>query len=201
MKNSKLSPQKKSGHVKNIFLSLAGLFLLFFASCSKDNSLSLSSDQPESGARKAILPGRSYETIKINHEANLTLSPDYSVTINTNGLVTYEGRAYVRVKGKIQFDISREMLKKLDNIFALSIIQDAQLVSQARLGNPAIPEHVIVTTTYFNGKDPAKIWIDNNTGFPIDVVARRKKVEQLLGISKYVKADTEVAFEAKAADL
>jgi hypothetical protein len=183
MKTSKSnSPKKPEGILKIVgtFLSAAFLLVLIMSGCKKDNLDPVTTQKIKNEARIAQHTTSTFDMIKINHDANLTSAPDYSVTIRSDGLVTYEGRSHVLVKRKIEFSISPEMVRKLDAIFAPPSFTEVQANDETRMGLPEIPEHVLVTTTYFNGHQPPKIWVGSDNGYPVDVVYRRKKVEQLL---------------------
>ena len=103
-------------------LSFAIVSLLFMAGCDKSEEIltpSLRNTNVDNAADvRAIAPvTRGFSMIKIDHQAGRTRLPDYSVTINSDGIVQFEGRRNVAKIGKVSFVIAAGTLQELLFVF------------------------------------------------------------------------------------
>jgi Domain of unknown function (DUF6438) len=119
--------------------------------------------------------------IRIDHFAGRSRLPDYSVTVRSDGLVIYEGRENVRVRGRQTFmmtDITVPVLKEIfDRKGFFHIVPD--FVHHADMP-------YVVTSYQPTVLRKAKSIADNLT-IPATLIGIREEVETLLGIDRFVR--------------
>lgn len=125
----------------------------------------------------------SFRSIKIDHNAGKSLIlPGYSVTVYSDGLVIYDGKRNVRLKGVITFKTTPEVLREINkmtsrlNFFNIpgltGISQDLPTVTTTFIENEMEPRTAII--------------IDDMSGYPKQIVAFRTQLEQMLNLSSYL---------------
>jgi hypothetical protein len=139
---------------------------------------------PESGPEQqnvGAIPAGTLNVIRIDHFAGRSRLPDYSVTVRSDGLVIYEGRENVRVRGRQTFmmtDITVPVLKEIfDRKGFFHIVPD--FVHHADMP-------YVVTSYQPTLLRKAKSTADNHS-IPATLVGIRQEVETLLGIDRFVK--------------
>jgi hypothetical protein len=169
--------------------------LFFMASCSKDESVNpMNKELTPTDAARFVKPGlaegfatindaRDLNLLQIEHKSRFAIissntQPDYSVIIQSYGIVIYEGRANVKRLGKVQFTASAQQLRKL-NMLWMSV-DFAKITDKVEL----IPNHPVNITT-FRGKT----LIDYGQGDPAQLIELRQATEDILQISQYVKGN------------
>ncbi len=85
-----------------------------------------------------------FASIKIDHYAAATSLPDYSITVYSNGIATYEGRKNVNIKGSRQFEVSLAALIRINNLS----IQFASISQPMSATASQVDAQPMVVTTY-----------------------------------------------------
>lgn len=122
--------------------------------------------------------------IKIDHLPGKSAEPDYSVTVTSDGHVTYDGRGSVAVKGKIEQDVKGFVLEEIKGLFEhsgfSSILQDL----------PNIADAPRVYTTWKSSSIARPITLmDYNRAYPMALVSLRIKAESILNIPELVHGE------------
>ncbi|MEO5571520.1 MAG: DUF6438 domain-containing protein [Bacteroidia bacterium] len=191
---------KTKSKIKNVkemvVLAVVCASVLFMASCKKEEIAPTPMQNKASDPLKKILP-RVFTVLKINHFAMRTVSPDYSVEMTNEGLVTYTGRDNVAVKGEVHSNVSGETVSQIFNLYA-SVNFDKYKKDPASyiMGS-------LVFTQFDDGIHGVKSAMDFSNGYPAELVSLRTKAEKLLKIGQYVTnpiktVDTTVHAEASA---
>ena len=176
-------------------MALLVIIVLMTVSCQKEESIKPTSSIQDKNIsdhhyipRDVITPieGIVFRSIEINHMAGLSMLPDYSVTVYSDGIGVFEGRRGVRNTGVIKFKIPIEALLYINDLCSqvnFLNFKSAQLV----------PDMPMVATSYLPsnpGPDmlPRTV-MDNNSNYPPDLIYFRTKVEEVLHISPFINTD------------
>ena len=169
-------------------LTLITITALFFASCKKDESLKPAASLQTATVNDRLIDlgshGMVFAQIKIDHISVGLAMPDYSVTVNSNGEASYEGRRNVYVLRSLEFKVSASALLEINRLCIranLSPIKD-----KGERDAIANFPHVITTYTPSNSK-LSLIFTDYYTGSPANVVIFRAGVEKALNTEQFTK--------------
>ncbi|MEO5569974.1 MAG: DUF6438 domain-containing protein [Bacteroidia bacterium] len=183
----------KHFNLKNILSASAIASVLFFASCEKEiiqapsginakgdiQKVSASVQDQQASSLVSNKAPVVIDMIKIDHQAALTHTPDYSVTVKSNGLVIYEGRKYVAVTGQKKWILDSEKFAFLKSLYSdFDKIQD----------NLSLMADVpMVYTTWSASADTRTIILfDYDLGEPEQLINLRKRTELLLDIDRFI---------------
>lgn len=179
-----------------IGLTIITIIPIFFTSCQKEElqpSAAASNVTPmnDQNSLTKLTPELAFSSIKIDHIAALSQYPSYSITVNSNGTVVYEGRRNVYIKGTRIFEIKRSTLLYLNNVCMGINFFDL------KGGINYIPDMPLVETTY-TLLNRQKSLIDFE-GEPTALVAFRTTIENALDLSEFINAPagTAVAYEVE----
>jgi hypothetical protein len=201
MKTLNSLSQKMQDVVAMLPLILPLIITLFcMASCSKEDSVKPSlnqaaashSDLKQVNLDADVLPSQihnglaiTYTVAKIEHRGGRSLLPTYTVTIQSDGLIIYEGIHNVYKAEKIGWRISPDNLTYIKFLFYSSHfyqIRDTLV--------PNVDAPVNLTSYKENIEALNYTLVDINDGYPQMVIQTRQKVEDMLNISALVKAPT-----------
>jgi hypothetical protein len=119
--------------------------------------------------------------------------PNYSVIITGDGTVTYEGKKFVKVKGKRVLKISQEKLGLLvKSFYQIDYFSLKDRYDYLELGN-GIRQHAtdLPTTTtliQINGRTKT---ISNYYGGPPSLAALEHNIEAIVGITEFIRKRKE----------
>ncbi len=148
---------------------------------SENNTASKTSNTDKLSQSAAM----AFSSIRIDHIAAKSLLADYSVTINSNGMATYEGRRNVHIIRSVDFKISSEALGQINNI-CKSI--DFFKLHGSRSSIPDMPS---VETTFRLLDKQSKL--SDYEGQPAQLVSFRTKIENILDLSRFINATAGTA--------
>jgi hypothetical protein len=188
-------------NIKNnlVVFSLTIYSLFFFASCQKENvitpskeSIAMSERQIEPAGNDIIqchaadvalsqsVATKSYLILKIDHRAAMSFTPDYSVSLFSDGRVVYDGRRNVFFIGNKELKTSSDNIQVIKNLFTRSgffaMTEDI----------PNMIDLPLVYTTYSEqgpAGDAQKMLRDVDSGYPLPLYSLRVKAESMLNIS------------------
>lgn len=188
MKTTHTSISKMKSAILGLTLFISTGLLL--TSCQKEESQPPSSDSNSSQTSAANnsskeSPTMAFTSIKIDHIAAKSLLPDYSVTVNSNGTATYEGRRNVYIKGNVDFKITSSSLWEINNVCM------GTNFFKMRGGYNSIPDMPGVETT-FTLLEQHRILSDYE-GLPAELVSFRTKIEKALDLSRFINAPAGTA--------
>ena len=169
-------------------LTMLIALLLLIASCKKEQSLPWvpdykpKSDIKEKSDQLMPVPELLFSGISITHIAVNTLTPDYNVTVYSDGRVRYQGRKNVFVHGLMTFRLTPSALKQLNQL--TKMFDQKQGTETAEEAERAIGYDKAITTIF--NKEGIKIHTDKND-IPRSVSNIRAKMEQAIGIEKYIR--------------
>ncbi len=130
-----------------------------------------------------------FVSIKIDHYAANTSLPDYSITVNSNGIATYEGRKNVNIKGPRTFKVSLATLNTI-NYLCMKFFAISQPITASAIDGEA---HPMVQTTYKGADGSNLILRDYNNGQPVWLVTFRNEVEKALDLSRLINIKGAIA--------
>ena len=153
----------------------------FMTSCQEEDlPMPVRSSDGIAAGRQIAPRSDAFEMIKIDHIAARTSMADYSVSVKSDGIVTFEGRRNVAVIRKETFKISEARLAELSKMFTdakFNSINDKLTIV------PDLPYHL---TTYCASAELRSKTILDNSQEPLNLIDLRIRVEKVLDISKYV---------------
>jgi len=166
-------------------------FFFIFTSCQKENIVVSSSGNIKTiSLQKHAASGKKdqsqdlfFQLLKIDHSGAGTYLPDYSVTVRSDGHVTFIGRKYVGYIGKKEFDLTDEKYFELTSLLNergfYHITDNLQLNDDVN-----IP---VNATTYRASLSANELTlIDFNKGYPADLIQLRMQAEWILDLSYYI---------------
>jgi len=187
----------KSTHstINEIKSAILGLTLcistgLLITSCQKEEWQQQQSDtnsSPRSNFNQQAKesPAMAFTSIKIDHIAAMSLLPDYSIIINSNGTAIYEGRRNVRVKGIVELRITDKELWYINSVCMRTSF------FQLKGGESNVPDMPSVETTYIIWK--RQFTLSDYNGQPEELASFRSKIESALNLSKLINTSTYIA--------
>jgi hypothetical protein len=182
---------------------IIGLFMM--ASCQKEESVQPSDNSSNQSAMRQTNSVNAeaatieiprpviFTMVNIEHQSGWSTAPAYSVTIKSDGEVIYRGSHNVRTMGAVSFDISKETLSYIQDMFYYSRFYQIR-------DTLALTPDVPVNLTFYREslKVNGKTLIDENKSYPAILIQLRQKVEETLNISKYVKGTDDIKPVASA---
>ena len=182
------------------------LTVLFFASCSKEDSVqpaAIATSESNNAARVVGLPepapGASSGDVSpkvlmpadamiyMKHGPCLGTCPAYSVSLMADGNVFYTGYSNTGTIGSIKFTVSRELANKLVN----EMILNGFLKMENFYPSSSPDDAMNVTGLRVGvGNENPKIVVDYGIHLPAALTEIKTRIEIGLGIDKLVRAET-----------
>lgn len=174
------------------------LFVLTINGCQKDDLSKVSpaahqnSSSRSSQNKASNVPSLGMALINIDHQAVKSLSPEYSVTVFSSGVVVFIGKRNVAFTGRSMLSISRETMLEVKKL-----IQSAYFLSIVPR-NESYPDRPFTTTTCTLRQQPTvdavngeniyttKSLTDYNDGNPRALYILRTSVEKILPIQELI---------------
>ncbi len=127
-----------------------------------------------------LAPVMLFSSIKIDHIAAKSQTASYSVTVYSNGMVTYEGRRNVNIGDTKTFELKHSKLMEINNICAQTNF------FELKGGDVFVPDLPSVQTTFT--LERRQHIVSDYEGLPAKLAEFRTKVENALEISQYINA-------------
>ena len=179
MKNLKSNNRKTNNGISLLIAAMIPLFIL--VSCRKSEiPTPVAENESFSGFRLSHQAEPAFNVIEIDHQAFRSHLPDYKVTVQSNGMIIFEGRRNVTVMGKRFFEVPKSTMKFLEEVIKeegfFSI--HSQLVL-----HPDSPYSL--TSIRMNRNERFKSLADDNSG-PEKLIRIRSAIESILEIERFV---------------
>jgi hypothetical protein len=126
-----------------------------------------------------------FDVVKIQHFATRFDKAEWSVTVTSEGIVTFEGKRNCAVHGNVSFNIKPQTLAQIGILYNLSRFNSIVNVPKADVEFP-----VYTTSSFESRLGWGKILRDFDDGYPAALVYFRTKVVELLDISKYIGTES-----------
>ncbi|MFI5220067.1 MAG: DUF6438 domain-containing protein [Bacteroidia bacterium] len=175
--------KSKNRTAKNgISLLIAAMLPLFIlVSCQKtEEPMPVSNEASHSNLRLSNQPEVPFTLIEIDHQALRSHLPDYKVTVQSNGMIIFEGRRNVTVMGKRYFEVPKSTLIILEEIFK----EDGFYAIQSHL--VLHPDAPYVLTSFRMYRDARLKTLADDNSNPESLIRIRSAVEEVLEIQRYV---------------
>lgn len=157
--------------------------VLFASSCQKDELMQPAPSAQDASSAKSINPPQasaaSYAMVVIDHLPGHGFGPNYKVTLMSDGRATFEGRANVPVLGTKKFNVLKERVAYIKNMF------EAGHFFQIKDDIILIPDAPTIYTTYNNG-EYSKTLVDMDFGHPQILIQIRRATEGIMQIDRFL---------------
>jgi len=187
MKTLALNFRKMSGALSML---LVGTFFILLAGCQKEELAQPNSSNDDASAAMSKLGKQSLDEnalpatwvlLNIDHSSGNTIQPSYRVVLESDGNGTFIGRNNTAIIGGKKFYVDKEQLVEIKNTLTAARMNEMEIL-------PFMAGLPIISTSFRanNHSEMITRFDYNDKNISASLISLREKLENMLGISKYV---------------